>query len=153
MGHPARECLCDPSQVARYRSKVSGPLLDRIDLQVSVSAFVPGLWEPASPSEGTGAVRPRIAGAWERQRRRFGADGPTCNAEMGPRELRRWVRVTEGVASLLQSAQDRMGLSPRAYHRILKVARTLADLEAEGEVAEEHAAEAIHFRELDRPVD
>lgn len=163
LGHPVRECRCDPSQVLRYRGRVSGPLLDRIDLQVPVSPTVPGLWDgPAG--ESTGEVRERIQAARERQRRRFqgaahrdavGGEGTgvvACNAEMGPRELRRHLRVGRGVAGLLQQAQDRLGLSPRAYHRLLKVARTLADLEGAATVEEVHAAEAIHFRELDRPV-
>jgi magnesium chelatase family protein len=151
LGHPTRDCRCDPGAVHRYRGRISGPLLDRIDLQVPVSPTVPGLW--AGPAgEATEAVRARVLRARKTQRDRFGPDGPACNADMGPRSLRRHLDVRVGVAALLQRAQDRLGLSPRAYHRLLKVARTIADLEGAGTLREEHAAEAIHFRELDRPV-
>ncbi|UCC26823.1 MAG: YifB family Mg chelatase-like AAA ATPase [Gemmatimonadales bacterium] len=151
LGHPSRECRCGPAAIERYRGRVSGPLLDRIDLQVTVSPVVAGLWE-GPPGEGTQPVRERVRRARDRQRGRFGETGPSCNAEMDPALLREHVEVPRGVAGLLQRAQDRLGLSPRAYHRLLKVARTLADLEGVDGIREEHAAEAIHFRELDRPV-
>ncbi|HSG49267.1 MAG TPA: YifB family Mg chelatase-like AAA ATPase, partial [Longimicrobiales bacterium] len=109
LGHPTRSCLCDPTQVARYRGRVSGPLLDRIDLQVAASPVVPGPWDPDPTAEGSEVVRGRIARARERQRHRFGPHGPVVNGDMGPRELRRWVRVPAGVAALLQQAQDRLG--------------------------------------------
>jgi len=152
LGHPVRPCLCDPSRVERYRGRISGPLLDRIDLQVAVSPVVPGPWTEGEGGAETGAVRLRVLEARERQRARFGDGGPLCNADMGPRELRRFLRIPRGVADLLQRAQDRLGLSPRAYHRLLKVTRTVADLGGHEEIRQEHAAEAIQFRELDRPV-
>jgi magnesium chelatase family protein len=150
MGHPVNPCRCDPSAVARYRARVSGPLLDRVDLQVAVSATVPGLWEEGPGPECSATVRSRIVEARERQRSRFGEAGPGANAQMGPEEIRRCMRVPASVAGLLQHAQDRLGLSARAYHRILKVSRTIADLAGAERIRDEHAAEAIHFRELDR---
>jgi magnesium chelatase family protein len=151
-GHPTRSCRCDPSQVVRYRGRLSGPLLDRIDLQVPVQGVPAACMASSTPGEATAVVRARVHAARERQWERFAGRGVLCNADMGPGELRALVPVSRGVARLLQHAQDRLGLSPRAYHRILKVARTLADLAGDAEVEEIHAAEAIHFRELDRPV-
>jgi len=150
-GHPSRSCGCDPSQVRRYRGRLSGPLLDRIDLQVPVTGVSAAQLASRTSGEGSASVRSRVRAARERQWQRFAGRGLGCNAEMGPGELRALVPVPRGVARLLQHAQDRLGLSPRAYHRILKVARTLADLAGDPDVLETHAAEAIHFRELDRP--
>jgi magnesium chelatase family protein len=150
-GHPVRECTCEPTAVARYRGRISGPLLDRIDLQVPVSAVVPEL-HAEEDSESSASIRERVVEARERQRNRLVGTDASCNGELGPGDLRRSVRVPRAVASLLQRAQDRLGLSARAYHRLIKVSRTLADLAGEAEIREEHAAEAIHFRELDRPV-
>jgi magnesium chelatase family protein len=151
LGNPTRSCGCDPSQIRRYRGRLSGPLLDRIDLQVLVSGVSGVELISPRPGEATEVVRSRVRAARERQWERFAGRGLGCNAEMGPGELRSLVPVPRAVARLLQHAQDRLGLSPRAYHRILKVARTLADLSGDSDVAEAHAAEAIHFRELDRP--
>ena len=154
LGHPVRPCRCDPSQVLRYRSRISGPLLDRIDLQVPVGVVPASLMADGGPApEGSAAVRERVRAARERQWSRFAGTGVGSNAEMGPGELRRHVSVPRGVARLLQRAQDRLGLSPRAYHRLLKVARTVADLDGRDPIAEADAAEAIHFREMDRPVE
>jgi len=137
----------------RYRSRVSGPLLDRIDLQVPVGGVPASLLEEAPAEEESAAARERVRGARERQWSRFAGSPTRCNAEMGPGELRRYVPVPPPVARLLQHAQDRLGLSPRAYHRLLKVSRTLADLEGRERICEADAAEAIHFREMDRPVE
>lgn len=153
LGHPVRECRCDPGRIHRYRGRVSGPLLDRVDLQVGVAATVEGLWEgDGRPVEDSAAVRRRVEAARAVQRGRSGTGVPPLNALLTPSALRRVARPGTGVIRLLQRAQDRLGLSPRAYHRILKVARTVADLDGEEEIRERHAAEAIHFRELDRPV-
>ena len=146
-------CTCDPGRIARYRGRVSGPLLDRIDLHVPVRAVpVASLREGGRLGEGSSDVRSRVVEARERQRRRFSEGPVTCNAEMGHAELRRYVPVPRPVAALLQHALDRLGLSARAYHRILKVARTVADLEGAAELAESHAAEAIQYRDLDRSI-
>jgi magnesium chelatase family protein len=152
LGHRTRTCRCDPSQVVRYRGRLSGPLLDRIDLQVAVPGVSATEMASRSSGEATAVVRARVRAARERQWERFAGKGVLCNADMGAGELRSHVPVSRPVARLLQHAQDRLGLSPRAYHRILKVARTLADLAGDSQVGVVHAAEAIHFRELDRPV-
>lgn len=149
-GDGTDRCVCDAAAVARYRGRVSGPVLDRIDLHVGVSALdVDELrGPPTGPSSAE--VRARVVAARALQARRFGEGETRCNAEMGPSELRRHATVRPAVARLLQRALDRMRLSARAYHRILKVARTIADLEAAPEITEDHAAEAVQYRELDR---
>jgi magnesium chelatase family protein len=153
-GDPRRDCRCDPGHIQRYRSRLSGPLLDRIDLQVAVSPRVrlDGAGEGGRRAESTAAVRERVLVARARQASRFRASDTSTNAGMSPADLRSHIRIPRPVVHLLQCAQDRLGLSPRAYHRLLKVARTIADLAESPEIGEEHAAEAIHFRELDRPV-
>jgi len=150
-GDGTDRCVCDPAQVARYQGRVSGPLLDRIDLHVHVPP-VPfrslEVWEGGASSE---AARQRVAEARRLQGERFGgAAGVHANGQMRPSDLRRWCRVSEAVAAMLQRAVDRTGLSARAYYRVLKVARTIADLDGSGEVCAEHAAEALQYRSLDR---
>jgi magnesium chelatase family protein len=153
-GDGSERCLCDPGVVLRYQGRVSGPLMDRIDIHMHVPA-VPfeslessGSEPDASSSE---AVRRRVADARETQRERF-AESPDvyANGHMRPTDLRRWCRPSPRVAGLLQRAVERARLSARAYHRILKVARTIADLAGAVEIGHEHAAEAVHYRSLDR---
>jgi magnesium chelatase family protein len=150
-GDGSDRCTCDPSRIARYRARVSGPLLDRIDLHVAVPAVPFGELSGGGVEEGSAVVRERVIAARTRQRERFAHDpGVSCNAHMGPGELRRHARPGPEVLALLQRAIDRLGLSARAYHRLLKVARTIADLEGSARVRTTHAAEAIQYRTLDR---
>ncbi|MDT8342647.1 MAG: hypothetical protein RQ751_14145, partial [Longimicrobiales bacterium] len=123
--------------------------------QVAVAPVVPGTWDAraGSGAERSARVRARIVEARARQRRRFGVGGPGSNAEMGPGLLVRWARPAPAAVRLVRDAEVRLALSPRGVHRLLKVARTLADLDGASKVEERHAAEAIHFRELDLPVD
>ncbi|MGE0159316.1 MAG: YifB family Mg chelatase-like AAA ATPase [Gemmatimonadales bacterium] len=150
-GDGSDRCLCDPGAVQRYQGRVSGPLLDRIDIHLHVPAVpfesLDGDDEGASSAE----VRRRVARARAVQEARL-ADtaGVFANGHMRPSELRRWCRPSRRVAAMLQQAVDRTGMSARAYHRILKVARTIADLSGCEDVAVEHAAEAVHYRSLDR---
>lgn len=150
-GDGTDRCTCDPGHVARYRSRVSGPLLDRIDLHMSVGAVsLPELVD-AEPGEPSEAIRDRVVRARKRQLHRFReVNGVFANGQMGPRELRRFCAVEPPVRRLLRRALDRLHLSARAYHRILKVARTVADLEGAEEIGEAHAAEAVQYRHLDR---
>jgi magnesium chelatase family protein len=150
--HGDDRCTCDPGAVARYRGRISGPLLDRIDLHVPVHPVPVEALRDGGAGEGSEGVRARVVAARYRQTARFAGGGVLCNAEMGHAELRRHVRVDRRVARLLQQALDRLGLSARAYHRILKVARTIADLEGAEAVREIHAAEAIQYRGMDRAV-
>jgi magnesium chelatase family protein len=150
LGDEKRECTCTPTAVDRYRSRLSGPLLDRLDLQVTVAA-VP--WRDLATNrrgETTAAVASRVARARTSQQRRFGNDGPRSNAEMGSEEIRRWASPDADGRRLLEHASRALGLSARAWHRILRVARTIADLAAEEGVRADHVAEAIAYRSLDR---
>jgi magnesium chelatase family protein len=150
-GDPVRDCRCPAELVERYLSRVSGPLLDRIDIQLRVPAVRPGDLAGEKLEEPSAAIRARVEAARERQRRRF-ADQPGihANAHMVPRDLRRHCRLAAEAEELLKSAMVRLGLSARAFHRALKVARTIADLAGEEHVASEHIAEAIQYRTLDR---
>ena len=148
LGHPSGKCRCTPDQIARYRSRISGPLLDRIDLQIEVPSLpaedLPGGGHGAG--ESSAAVRERVAAAATRQRARQGKP----NGELQPREVERYCVPDAHGQALLKAAFARLSLSARAYHRILKVARTIADLAAADTLAASHVAEAIGYRRLDR---
>ena len=149
--HPTRHCECSPQQVQRYLGKVSGPLLDRIDIQVEIT---PVPFEKLSGQEATECsadIRRRVMAARELQNQRFASTpGVYCNAQMTPAQMQTFARPdAEGLARL-KTAMERLDLSARAYDRILKVARTIADLAGEEAIHKEHIAEAIHYRSLDR---
>ncbi len=148
---PTRTCSCSPSQIQKYRSKVSGPLLDRIDIHLEVPAVsVPELTGDGS-GESSLAIRARIAQARARQRRRFeGEPRVFTNAQMRYRQLKRFCRIDEKGRQLLKQAIPTLGLSARGYDKILRVARTIADLAGSEEILAEHLAEAIQYRALDR---
>jgi magnesium chelatase family protein len=150
LGHASGRCHCTPDQVARYRARISGPLLDRIDLQIEVSSLaadaLPGSGRASRGGETTAAVRERIAVASERQRRRQAK----ANGWLDVKEVERWCVPDAHGEILLKSAFARLALSARAYHRILKVARTIADLAGRDAIAAAHIAEAIGYRRLDR---
>jgi magnesium chelatase family protein len=142
-------CICHPGQIARYRARISGPLLDRIDLHIEV--VVPTARQLGDPqqAESSEAVRARVFAAVQRQRMRLG-DAFGNNADMSPREIRRHCALDERGETLLRAAFTRLGLSARAYHRILRVARTIADLSGSERISGAHVAEAIQYRSLDR---
>jgi magnesium chelatase family protein len=162
-GEEGDRCTCDPSLVTKYRNRVSGPLMDRIDLHIPVRR-VPfkELGRTDEPSESS-TIRSRVQEARSIQENRFrkdpgdpkkgrelGGGDIYCNAQMGPREILEFCSASPEVARLLQRALDRLGLSARAYHRILKVARTVADLDGSHEIGTAHISEAIQYRSLDR---
>ncbi|THH40667.1 YifB family Mg chelatase-like AAA ATPase [Neolewinella litorea] len=151
--HPDKECSCHPAQVKRYLNRISGPLLDRIDLHVEVTPVpLEKLTDHANlKGEGSAAIASRVQAARALQDSRF-ADhvGIYCNAQMPSRMVRDHCRLSSAGNQLLKTAMDRLQLSARAYDRILKVARTVADLEASDDIATHHLAEAINFRSLDR---
>ena len=150
-GDPTRACVCAPGQVQRYLAKVSGPLLDRIDLHVEVTPVPFEALGRAEDAEPSAAVRGRVQAARERQAARFsGTSGQFSNAQMTPRQVRQWCRLDDASRGLLQSALTRLGLSARAHDRILKVSRTIADLAGADELGPAHLAEAIQYRSLDR---
>jgi magnesium chelatase family protein len=149
--HPEKECLCGPGMVQRYLSRVSGPLLDRIDLHVEVTPVNFSELSSERHSERSEQVRERVIAAREVQGSRFsGKPGIYCNAQMSAGLVRSVCRITENGHIVLRNAMERLGLSARAYDRILKVARTIADLGGSCEIETEHLAEAIHYRSLDR---
>jgi magnesium chelatase family protein len=145
-------CRCPPPLIERYRGRVSGPLLDRIDLHVEVPAV--SLAElRASAGESTAAVAARVAAARAVQLDRFGPQAATpTNSAMGPDQLRRFCAVDPAGRKLLDTAFERLGLSARALDRVLKVARTIADLDGSDAVRASYLAEAIQYRSLDRRV-
>ena len=149
-GDPGRACVCAPGQAQRYLSRVSGPLLDRIDLHVEVTPVPFDALNATADAEPSSAVRARVVAARRRQAERFGAGGPLCNAGMSAKEVRRHARADADGQALLKAALTRLGLSARAHDRILKVARTLADLAGDEAVGAAHVAEAVQYRSLDR---
>lgn len=149
--HPDKECVCTPGQVQKYMNRISGPLLDRIDLHVEVTPVSFNELAGGQPVEKSGAIRERVMAARERQSRRYeGKKSIYCNAQITPGEVREVCTVNTAGQTLLKSAMTKLGLSARAYDRILKVARTVADLGGSDDILIEHLAEAIHYRSLDR---
>src|SRR5690606_3094464 len=149
--HPEKDCTCPPGAVQKYLSKVSGPLLDRIDLHVEVTPV--NFTDLASEhrSESSADIRARVIKARELQSKRFsGSKEVYCNAQMSSKEVRQVCRINDAGQILLKKAMEKLGLSARAYDRILKVSRTIADLADSEEIRIEHLAEAIHYRSLDR---
>jgi magnesium chelatase family protein len=152
LGNPKKECRCSPSQVQRYRSKISGPLLDRVDLHVEVPAVSYGEISGAAPAaEASSSVRARVLAAREFQYQRFRKRG-RINAHMSPRGLRAHCALDAEGEGFLRAAMEEMRFSARAHDRILKVARTIADLEGSARVAANHLGEALQYRALDRAV-
>ena len=145
-----RECICSTSQISRYLGKISGPLLDRIDLQVEVAALTSDEIMSIEPAEPSVAIRERVESARAIQRERFRRASIQSNAEMTSRHMRRFCELDDSSRRLLISAIERLGLSARAHDRILKVARTIADLAGCERVESAHVAEAVQYRALDR---
>lgn len=149
--HPAKECVCSPGQVQKYLNKISGPLLDRIDIQIEI---VPVPFEKISDrrqAEPSAAIRERVIKARQMQEKRYASHpGIYCNAQMNSRLLAMYARPDEKGLALLRNAMNRLNLSARAYDRILKVSRTIADLEGAEQILSSHLAEAIGYRNLDR---
>jgi magnesium chelatase family protein len=149
--HPEKQCVCGPGVVQKYLSKVSGPLLDRIDLHVEVTPVNFDELSSERKTEKSEVVRERVIRARDMQNKRFSEqEDVNCNAQMSPQMVRNICKITDAGQLLLKKAMEKLGLSARAYDRILKVARTIADLAESEEIGIEHLAEAIHFRSLDR---
>ncbi|MBR0180523.1 MAG: YifB family Mg chelatase-like AAA ATPase [Prevotella sp.] len=150
-GDPTHHCICTPGQIARYFSKFSGPLMDRIDLQVQCSALSYNDISNTAPGESSASIRQRVIKARQIQEQRYkDYSGIYCNAQMTEKMIHEFAEPDEAGLSMLRMAMERLSLSARAYSRILKVARTIADLEGSEKVQSHHIAEAISYRSLDR---
>lgn len=148
---PTHECRCTPADIQRYHGRLSGPLLDRIDLHVDVPAVKYQELTRGAAGEPSAAVRERVMAARRIQLNRFrGRPGVFANAQMSQRDLQKYCRLDGATMGLLERAMQQTGLSARAYDRILKVARTIADLAGRAEIDAEAISEAIHYRSLDR---
>ncbi len=147
---PQKECICTPLQIQRYRSRVSGPLLDRIDIQVEVPTLRYQDLVSKDAGESSLSIRQRVNAARAIQHKRFDKRNTHANAQMSARDLKRHCAVQEDASKLLEHAINKLGLSARAYSRVLKVSRTIADLEGSEQIQSQHIAEAIQYRSLDR---
>ena len=145
-GDPVKECTCSPAMVTRYQKRISGPLLDRIDIHIEVPRVEYEKLSDDRLGEPSAAIRQRVEAARERQRRRFEGSHLLTNAEMGPAEVREYCSLDEAGRSLLRAAMQQLQMSARAYHRILKLARTIADLAGSEKIQTVHLAEAIQYR-------
>lgn len=145
---PVRECTCSPSTIARYQKRISGPLLDRIDIHVEAPQVEYEKLTGRQEGERSAAVRARVNAARAIQAKRFAGAHPTitCNAEMGPAEVRAYCEVEAAAQPILRAATQRLQLSARAFHRVLKLARTIADLAGSETITAPHVAEALQYR-------
>lgn len=150
MGHPTKECTCSDSAKKRYQDKISGPLLDRIDIHIEVEPVDYDKLSSNKQEEKSEEIRKRVNKARQIQRQRFEGTGITCNAKMSPRATREYCVLTDEAQALLKASFDTMGLSARAYDKILRIARTIADLDDSEKIDFSHIAQAIQYRSLDR---
>ncbi len=150
-GDRTRDCLCTPHQIRRYRARLSGPLQDRLDIHIEVPPVrIRELGDDTRPHDTSATIRARVTAARARQADRYEHDGIFTNAQLRPRQLKKYCRIDAAGRNVLEQAMTRLGLSARAYGRILRVARTIADLAGSEHIAEIHLAEAIQYRSLDR---
>ena len=145
-GDPSGRCKCSQQSVENYQSRISGPMLDRIDIIVEVASVHFEDLRSRAEAEASGAVKERVNAARRIQLERFGDGSGMCNARMGPQELRSYCALSDDCAAIMKQAFDTMGLTARSYDRILRVARTIADLDGSREIALPHLAEAIQYR-------
>ena len=145
-GSESKPCTCSPSQIARYKSKISGPLMDRIDIQVQVDEVKYAELSSGEKSETSATVRERVNRTREIQRKRFENDCVKTNADMGERQIAKYCVLSADCENILKVAYDNLHLSPRARSRIIKVARTIADMSLSVDVKPEHLLEAISYR-------
>jgi magnesium chelatase family protein len=146
-GDPVKECTCSHAMVSRYQKRISGPLLDRIDIHIEVPRVEYEKLSDERLGEPSAALRERVEAARERQRQRFAGNGDIlANADMGPAEVREHCTVDDAGRNLLRAAMQQLHMSARAYHRILKLARTVADLAGSDAIETAHLAEAIQYR-------
>ena len=152
LGDRVRPCLCSPMQIQKYRARISGPLLDRLDLHIEVPAVPFRELAGDGRGEESSTIRERVVCARARQIERYKGSRTRCNAQLRPAQMRKFCPLDAAGRSLVEQAVTRLGLSARAYMRVIKVARTIADLEGNESVSAAHVAEAVQYRSLDRPV-
>ncbi|MGI5898431.1 MAG: YifB family Mg chelatase-like AAA ATPase [Christensenellales bacterium] len=151
LGARNAQCRCTPAAVSRYLGRISGPLLDRIDMHIEVESInVSEISSPEGDEEPSAVVRQRVESARKRQLSRYEGQGIFSNAQLGARQLQKYCAMTVEARALMEMAAEKMGLSTRGYTRMLKVARTIADLAGEDKIGQEHVAEAVQYRSLDR---
>jgi magnesium chelatase family protein len=150
---PRRECRCTPRKIGAYRRRISGPLLDRIDIHVDVPPLEYRDLTTDRPSESSETIRRRAVAARDRQTERFAGEGIFTNSRMRRRHVKRFCALDKQGHTLMRQAMDALGLSARAYDKILRVARTIADLEGSDSVQTHHLSEAINYRTLDRSLE
>ena len=150
LGSRTKQCRCTPNEIRRYLNRVSGPLLDRIDMHIEVESIPAERLADAELSESSDAIRARVEAARAVQRQRYGDSGIRCNAELSARTLPQFCQLTASARELLNASTEKMKLSNRAYTRVLKVARTICDLDGVDEIGDAQIAEAVQYRALDR---
>lgn len=150
LGNPLKPCTCSPMQVNRYKSRISGPLLDRIDLTVNLNPVKYTDWNQKSEGESSGQIRERVIKAREIQRKRFAGTPTTANAFMTPKQIKDFCTLPPGADTILETAMRKFGLSARSLDKILKTARTIADLEGKESIETKHLVEVMQYRPLDR---
>lgn len=151
-GHPSGRCTCSEQSIRNYRNRISGPMMDRIDLHITVPSVAYEQLKERRPAESSEEIRKRVNAARLRQKERYEGTGIYCNAQLAPGMMRDCCPLTAQAQQLMEGAFDRLGLSARSYDRILKVARTIADLAGADVIDDLHVAEAIQYRSLDRNV-
>lgn len=150
LGHPKHKCTCPPGAAERYLSRVSGPLLDRLDIHIEVPPVEFQQLTDSIPAEPSAAIRERVSKARKIQQERLAGTGVHCNAHMNAGLTRKYCETTDAAQKLLKNAFERLGLSARAYDKVLRVSRTIADLEGDEIITESHVAQAVQYRSLDR---
>jgi magnesium chelatase family protein len=145
-GDPTHNCTCTPAMVTRYQKRISGPLLDRFDIHVEVPRVEYEKLTDDRAGEPSEAIRARVTAARQRQQARFEGTSLACNADMGPAHIREHCEVDEAGKSLMRAATQQLGMSARSFHRVLKLARTIADLEGGDRIQSAHLAEALQYR-------
>ncbi len=150
LGHPHKACTCSPTQINRYRARISGPLLDRIDLTVNLNPVSYGDWNQKTEGEHSSAILARVLAARQRQAKRFAGSPTTANAFMTPAEIKQFCPLPAGADTVLEAAMRKLGLSARSLDKILKTARTIADLEQKDQIETRHIIEVLQYRPLDR---
>ena len=150
-GHPTRRCTCPPGAVAKYMNRISGPLLDRIDIQVEIQPVEFDRLSGARSGDTSATIRERVVRARAIQASRYSNEtGVHCNAQMNSRMMEKWCALDDSSRTMLRRAMEKFNMSARAYDRILKVARTIADLDGSETIAPRHLQEAVGYRTLDR---